>query len=91
MFYYLLGVISILAVSIFIWTIKRKGGHNESGIDDNIKREGILNKRIEKLQGKLLVVRSEISGARERIAQAEDRVRSTDSLINDIKKRNGLG
>ena len=88
--WFIFGVISTLAVGIFIWTVKRKGGHNESRIDDDIEREEILNKRIEKLQGELLVARSEISGARERIAQAEDRVRSTDSLIDDIKKRNGL-
>ncbi len=96
--WFIFGVISTLAVGIFIWTVKRKGGHNESRIDDDIEREGILNKRIKRLQGELLVARSEISGSRseisglrERITQAEDRVKSTDSLIERIKKDNDLG
>ncbi len=75
----------------------RNGGHIEKRIGDDIKREGILNKRIEKLQGELLVARSEVSEARseirdvrKRIVQAENRVKSTDGLIADLKKRNNL-
>ena len=92
---FVLGVISVIAVGIFIWAIKRKGGHNESGVDDAINREGILDKRIEELQGELLIARSEISNSRDEIrniragiTQAENRIKSTDGLVDDLKERN---
>ena len=83
------------------WGIKRlfrrNGGHIEKRIDDDIKREGILNKRIEKLQGELLVARSEVSEARQeiqdvrtRFAEIENRVSSTDGLVKNLKERNSL-
>jgi len=103
MVYFIMGACSGIAVCIFVWNIsKRAGGHNESGIDDAIKREGILNKRIEELQGELLIARSElqesrheIHGARQeirnvtaRLSQVENRVSDTDGLVDDLKKRN---
>ncbi len=93
----ILGVLICLGLQ---WTIKRifgASGHNESGISDAIKRERVLKKRIEYFQGELSGARSEVSKSRTeisdlraRIGKAEDRVKSTDGLASDLKKRNKL-
>lgn len=96
MVYFILGVCSGFAVCIFIYNIsRRKGGYNKGRVDNSIKREGILNKRVKELQGELLIARSEISNSRDEIrniragiAQAENRIKSTDGLVDDLKKRN---
>ena len=93
----ILGVLISLALQ---WGIKRifgTGGHNKNGIENALKRERVLQDRIEYFQGELRGARSqvsesrgEISDLRARIGKAEDRVRITDSLVERIKKDNNL-
>lgn len=98
MVWFILGACCGIAVCIFTFSVIRRNGNTpKSGVTDNLRREGVLNKRIEQLQGELLVARSEISnsrseisGLRERIAQAENRVGSTDSLVDRLKEEHGL-
>ncbi len=99
---FLSGVISIIAIGIFIWTIKRKGGHNKNGISDAIKREGEFQERLDDTGRELS---EDVGSARDRTSErfdnARDEIRSkdsptdtsvriTDRIASDLKKRNNL-
>lgn len=94
---YLLGVVSALAIYVCIWIIRRKGRSDDIGIKDSIERERLFKERIIHLEKQLQQSRSEILGARQeiqdirtRFAQVDDRIKSTDGIIADIKERNKL-
>ena len=99
---FILGLCVGVAACIFILAVFRKSGHNESGIDDAINREGEFQKSLDSTRGELSEdIESARGGTSERFDKAReqvrpknsttgDRVRSTDGLIDDLKKRNGL-
>ena len=98
MLYYVLGVCSGIAACIFIWNIgKRTGGHNEGRIENALEREGVLQNRIGELERELDSSRGEVRKnitelriIRDRLTQAEDKLRVTDRIADDLKERNGF-
>lgn len=73
------------------------GRHNSDGITDAIDREGEFQGRItgaqdgeREHQAGITDLESRVDEQGKRIDEAQDRIRDTDSLVDRLKKRNGL-